>query len=177
MFDICQGWAAQQAGLLLNGLGNRALLSDPMTAFFSSRTCPATAIRAGLDWAVAWTRVGGPVIGGFHSPLERSVMTLLLEAGNPLVVVISRDPATARFPAGWRTALRDGGLAVISTGRQSRLTARAATARNDVAAALATEIVVAHASAHGRLAGQILTWQTEGMRKMRMLLPSKEGES
>ncbi len=58
----------------LAGLGNAALLDGPLTAFFASRTCPGSAIRAAMDLAVTEARSGRTIISGFHSTLERSVL-------------------------------------------------------------------------------------------------------
>lgn len=80
------------------GLGNAGLLEYPLTAFFASRTCPDAAVRAGMDWAVEQARTRKPVIGGFHSPLEFSVLEVLLTVGAPCIIVISRKLDQARLP-------------------------------------------------------------------------------
>jgi len=47
------GWWSQEHGsLLYAGRGAQGLLSEPLTAFFSSRQCPGAAIRAAMDWAL-----------------------------------------------------------------------------------------------------------------------------
>lgn len=67
------------------GLGAPQLLDQPLTAFFASRQCPGAAIRAAMDWALAPASARRAVVGGFHSPLEQSVLRLLLEAHSPVV--------------------------------------------------------------------------------------------
>ena len=57
----------------IGGLGDAALLEQPLTAFFASRRCSGEAIRRAMDWAVEQARNKTPLIGGFHSPLEQSV--------------------------------------------------------------------------------------------------------
>ena len=98
----------------LTGVGNAALLDEPLTAFFASRTCPGSAIRAAMDWAVAEARSGRTIIGGFHSPLERSVLEVLLAAHGRVVIALARDVGKARLPNAWRQAALRGEIAVVS---------------------------------------------------------------
>lgn len=81
-----------------HGIGNAALLDLPLTAFFASRQCPGSTIRAAMEWAIEQARGKKPVISGFHSPLEQSVLAVLLTAGAPCVIVVARkpDPAVSR---------------------------------------------------------------------------------
>lgn len=67
-------WHQTRNDLAGTGLGNQALLALPMTAFFASRQCPGTAIRAAMDWALQQAQSKAVVISGFHSPLEQSVL-------------------------------------------------------------------------------------------------------
>ena len=64
-----QIWSVTQQEQTWTGQGNEALLSEPLTAFFSSRQCPGVAIRAAMDWALEQARSRQPVVSGFHSPL------------------------------------------------------------------------------------------------------------
>ncbi|WP_305563905.1 hypothetical protein [Polaromonas sp.] len=140
-----------------------------MTGFFASRQCPGTAIRAAMDWAVAQARGKLPVIGGFHSPLEQSVLEVLLAAHSPAVVVLARDVAGATFPVDWREPIEAGRMAVVSAWQgASRLTAELAAERNTLAARLAQCSVVAHAAEGGSLAGQIEAWTAEGLSIQRL---------
>jgi hypothetical protein len=64
-------------------VGGVALLEQPLTAFFASRRCSGQAIRAAMDWAVKQARNKTPLMGGFHSPLEQSVLEIMLVAHAP----------------------------------------------------------------------------------------------
>jgi len=135
------------------GQGNPALLDTPSAAFFSSRQCPGAAIRAAMDWALEQARSGQPVVSGFHSPLEQSVLTVLLQARCPVVAVLARPVAGARLPPEWAEPLVQGRMAVVSAAtRSSRLTEELAAQRNEWVVELASQIVVAHVSPAGRLA-------------------------
>lgn len=95
-------------------MGAPQLLDQPLTAFFASRQCPGAAIRAAMDWALEQASARRAVVGGFHSPLEQSVLRLLLEAHNPVVAVLARPVGDARLKPGWETAITGSSMAVVS---------------------------------------------------------------
>ena len=145
------------------GFGNVALLDQPLTAFFASRQCPGTAIRAAMNWAIEQARAKHPVISGFHSPLEQSVLEVLLTAKAPCVIVIARKLEEAQLPSPWLQALEQGAAAVIGMAPTTqRLTAELAARRNDWVAQRATRIVITHAATGGGLAQQATNWQQAG---------------
>ncbi len=147
------------------GVGNRALLEQPLTAFFASRRCSRLAIRAAMDWAVAQARARTPLVGGFHSPLEQSVLEVMLSAHAPVVIVIVRQLHAARLPVAWRDAVQAGIAAVVSMeDMQQRLTAEQAIRRNHWIARHAAQIVVAEAAPDGSLASCLAQWKIERMR-------------
>ena len=150
--------------MLLSGIGEPGLLSSHMTAFFASRQCPGTAIRAAMDWALEQASVRRTIVGGFHSPLEQSVLHLLLEARSPVVAVLARPVGNARLKPEWETAIARGSMAVVSCSTQAkRLTTEEALERNELAARLAVRIVIAHANAGGGLARQSASWVSRGL--------------
>lgn len=146
------------------GLGHQDLMALPMTAFFASRQCPGTAIRAAMDWALQQARAKIVVIGGFHSPLEQSVLKVLIEARSPVVVVLARPIGSAKLPPEWAEPLAQGHLAVVSAATAAtRLTEEVATARNNLVAQFATHIVIAHASPAGALQSLCAQWEARGL--------------
>lgn len=165
-------WHQTRSGLAVTGLGCQGLLALPMTAFFASRQCPGGAIRASMDWALQQAQAKNVVISGFHSPLEQSVLTVLIEAHNPVVAVLARPVECARLPPEWAEPLAQGHMAVVSAvTAATRLTGEVAAARNNFVAQLTTQIVVAHASPGGALEGLCAQWQAQGLRVIR--LPSR----
>lgn len=145
------------------GVGNASLFDQPLTAFFASRQCPGVAIRAAMAWAVEQTRSKSPVISGFHSPLEQSVLEVILAAGTSFVMVIARKLEQAQLPSVWLRAVHDGAAAIVSMDDTTRrLTTKLAARRNDWVAEHATRIVVAHASAGGNLLRQAMQWENKG---------------
>lgn len=157
-------WSFERAQRHWTGLGTRQLLDQPLTAFFASRQCPGTAIRAAMDWALEQASARRAVVGGFHSPLEQSVLRLLLEAHSLVVAVLARPVADARLKPEWETAIARGSMAVVSCSTQAkRLTSAEALERNELAARLAERIVIAHASKGGSLARQAESWASCGL--------------
>jgi predicted Rossmann fold nucleotide-binding protein DprA/Smf involved in DNA uptake len=156
-------WQVHRQELVFSGQGNQDLLALSPCAFLSSRQCPGTAIRAAMDWALARRQDRVPVVSGFHSPLELSVLKVLLQARCPVVAVLARPVSGARLAPDWAEPLAHGRLAVVSAATGTRrLTADLATERNDWVARLAGPIVVAHASPGGRLAALCDVWNSQG---------------
>ena len=148
-----QTWQKAHAKHSLTGTGNADLLDLPMTAFFASRQCPSAAIRAAMDWALQQARAKAVVVSGFHSPLEQSVLKVLIQARSPVVAVLARPVSGAKLPPEWVEPLNQGLMAVVSANlTTTRLTSEVAMARNSLVAQLATTIVVAHASPDDGLA-------------------------
>jgi predicted Rossmann fold nucleotide-binding protein DprA/Smf involved in DNA uptake len=148
---------------ILQGLGNAALLEQRLIAFFASRQCTGAAISAAMDWAVQQAKAKQTVISGFHSPLEQSVLAVLLQAKSPVVVVLSRSVERARLPSSWHQPLSLGLMAVVScTQSTKRLTAQQATKRNNIVAQLAQQIVIGYASPDGELAHSCEKWEAAG---------------
>ena len=163
-------WQAERSGLAVRGVGAPGLLGRPLTAFFASRRCPGAAIRAAADGALSQARARHAVISGFHSPLEQSVLRLLNEAGSPAVIVLARPVDPAALRVAWRGPLAAGTLAIVSqTNVCARLTAGLAERRDDLAAELADDIVIAHADPGGHIAQQSQRWLAHGMRVRRLL--------
>lgn len=117
-----------------------------------------------MDWALEQARARQTIVGGFHSPLEQSVLHLLLEARSPVVVVLARPVGDARLKPDWETSIAKGCMTVVTGSTQAkRLTSAVAFERNELAAQLAECIVIAHANAGGGLARQSASWVSRGL--------------
>ena len=108
------------------------------------------------DWANTRDAQSPPVIGGFHTPVERDVLRILLRGGAPVTIVLARAVTGWRPPAPLGTAIRDAiaaGLADIASPfpeTHRRTTAASAEARNRHILTLAQTILIAHAAPGGR---------------------------
>lgn len=122
-----------------------------------------------MDWALQQARAKKVVISGFHSPLEQSVLTVLIEARSPLVVVLARPLEGARLSHEWAEPLEQEHMAVVSAATTAvRLTGELAVARNNLVAQVASQIVVAHASPGGALEGLCAQWHAQGRQVIRL---------
>ncbi len=143
-------------------LGNLDLLALPKTALFCSARCPGHAILTTYDQAAKWRDAGRCVISGFHSPVEKECLQILLRGSQPIIICPARS-LPRRVPPEWRQPMADGRLLVLSpfAPRENRVTAALATRRNEFVAALADEVWFAHITAGGeleRLSKRVVSW-------------------
>lgn len=133
--------------------GNPELLAQKAVALFCSVKCPGDLILKTYDLARALRDAGITMIGGFHSPMEKECLTLLLRGQQPVIVCLARSLEGLRLPTTWRKAMDDGRLMMISPfdDRSRRVTRQTAEKRNRCVMAMAESIVVTYAHAGGRL--------------------------
>ena len=113
--------------------GNTSLLEREKIGFLASRRVPPEAVMRCLDWATRMRDQGVCVMGGFQSPLERDVLTLLLQGKQPVIWVLARKLWTLRgVPKAYRAAIEEGRLLIVSPVSQSirRVDAQSAEVRN-----------------------------------------------
>ena len=152
-----------EASPRLRLLGNPDLLGLPKTALFCSVRCPGNAILAAYDKAARWRDERRCVISGFHSPVEKECLRILLRGSPPTIICPARG-LPRRIPAGWRKPLDEGGLLILSAfpEAETRITADLARRRNDLVAALADEVWFAHVTPGGNndmLTGSLVRWR------------------
>jgi hypothetical protein len=116
-----------------------------------------------MDWTVDQARSKHSVISGFHSPLERSVLEVLLTAHGRAVIGLARDVREAKLPSAWREAASKDEIAIVSVNEGAqRLTQDLARLRNDWVAKLSGTIMIAHAQSGGQLELDATRWRSEG---------------
>ena len=136
----------------IDTIGNRSLLSEPLTALFCSARCPGGLILQTYDLARGLRDAGVAIIGGFQTPMERECLRLLLRGRQPLVICPARSIAGMRIPASYRPGLAGGRLLIASAlpvGAR-RATVDLAARRNELVRSLAARVIVAHAAPGGR---------------------------
>jgi predicted Rossmann fold nucleotide-binding protein DprA/Smf involved in DNA uptake len=129
------GWAPP----VIHALGNLAILRKPLMALFCSAKCPGRVILPAYDLAARWRDGGRAVISGFHSPVEKKCLRILLRDSQPIIICPARS-LPQRTPPDWKTPLADGRLLLLSCfpSGPRRATADTAARRNEFVAALAT---------------------------------------
>jgi predicted Rossmann fold nucleotide-binding protein DprA/Smf involved in DNA uptake len=134
-------------------IGDARLLSRPLLGVLCSTRCPGQVILRTYDLAKELRAAAVPVIGGFHSPMEKETLELLLRGTQPVVICPARSLDRMRLPASWRAGVDAHQVLVVSpfTNVHRRVTANLAEERNNLLTALAEEVVVLHASPGGRI--------------------------
>lgn len=126
------------------GVGNAALLSEPLFGFLASRQCPGHLLIETLDRVPHWVREGRVLLSGFHAPLEQQVLISHLRRGGRAVKILARSFASTYRPAcsEEKQALAENRLLVISPFPTTvkRTTRQTALQRNQLVRALADEV-------------------------------------
>ena len=69
-------------------IGRLDLISIPKTALLCSKRCPGDAILTAMDQAQKWRDQGRCIISGFHSPIEKECLQILLRGRQPIKIII-----------------------------------------------------------------------------------------
>ena len=130
-------------------IGNLEHLNAHSLGFFCSAQCPGNLILDTYDLARELRDASVTVIGGFHSPMEKECLDLLLRGTQPIIICPARSIDRMRIPKPWKAPLADGRLLVLSpfVDHRPRVTFELAEQRNRFVACLADEVFVAHAAA------------------------------
>jgi predicted Rossmann fold nucleotide-binding protein DprA/Smf involved in DNA uptake len=137
----------------LFAFGNLNLLALPKTALFCSARCPGQAILAAYDQAARWRDAGRCIISGFHSPVEKECLRILLRGNQPVIICPARSLEKMRLAADWQKHLAAGRLLILSCfiRNEHRVTSTLAARRNEFVAALADEVWFAHVAPGGQM--------------------------
>jgi predicted Rossmann fold nucleotide-binding protein DprA/Smf involved in DNA uptake len=151
-------------------LGNSSLLGLPLAALFCSARCPGKVILRAYDLAAQLRDSNRAVISGFHTPVEKECLAILMRGKSPMVICPARSLERFRVPTEWKQSLAEGRLLIVSPFRASehRATAELAERRNEFVASLATEIIVLHATPGGRLAKLLAALEAAGRSVTRL---------
>ena len=135
----------------LSLIGNSDILHQKPLAVFCSVKCPGNLILQTYDLAKVLRDSGKTVISGFHTPMEKECLSLLLKGTQPIVTCPARGLERMRIPAQWKEAIEHNRLLILSCfdGKIRRATKELAEQRNYFVASLADEILFIHASRGG----------------------------
>ena len=126
------------------GIGNPALLAEPLLGLIASRQCPGHVFIETLERVPEWAKAGRVLASGFHSPLEQQVLRSLLRRQGRAVKVLARHlpPGRDYRPAALeREPLTQGRLLILSASpaTENRTTRASALARNGLVITLSDE--------------------------------------
>ena len=120
-------------------LGNEELLDRHLVAFFASRESSEEVAERAVQWAEQICQTDSVIISGFHSPLEKRVLDILLEHKHPVIIALGRA-LYKKTPAHLQSALDEGRLLFVSFRGYSRHSWKSAEIRNWTAAGMADEV-------------------------------------
>jgi len=147
----------QIQSIQLNGqavavIGNVELLKRTKTGLLCSRKCPANKILEAYDQFKAWAE--NPeitVISGFHSPVEKECLHLLLKGKSNIILCPAREIEHMRLSKDWKLALESGRMLILSPFAEKRADARTINRRNQLVANLADDLYIPYATPNGNL--------------------------
>ena len=136
------------------GVGNTALLEEPLIGLVASRQCPGQVLLETIDHAIQWIKEGRVILSGFHAPLEQQVLRSTLRHKGRVVKLLARGFANYRVPSEERTSFDKGQILVITPYPPTiRHTTRAtALERNHLVLTLAAKKVVPYVAEGSPLA-------------------------
>jgi predicted Rossmann fold nucleotide-binding protein DprA/Smf involved in DNA uptake len=93
------------------------------------------------------------VVSGFHSPVEKECLRIMLRGKQPIVICLARAFGKIRLPSDWRRALESGRLLLLSTFDKwpPRPDKNSTAYRNECVAALSDEVLIIHATPGGEI--------------------------
>ena len=129
-------------------LGNQEILRTKKLALFCSRKCPGNLILKAYDLARSLRDAGTTVISGFHTPVEKECLRILLRGTQPIIICPARSIENIRIPSKWRKPIAEGRLLLLSSfeKKHRRMTAALAEQRNQLIISAADEVLFIHAA-------------------------------
>jgi predicted Rossmann fold nucleotide-binding protein DprA/Smf involved in DNA uptake len=143
-----------EAPEVLYARGDLSILQNGMVSLICSVQCPGSIVLKTFDFIRKLRDEGVVMIGGFHSPMEKDCLELLLRGPQPVVICMPKRLQNIHLGSA-RQAFSEDRLLVISRfGDDVRqASAKQAMERNDLVAALSQVVLVPHASPNGK------TWE------------------
>jgi predicted Rossmann fold nucleotide-binding protein DprA/Smf involved in DNA uptake len=154
----------QSAPSELMAIGPVALLAHRKTAVFCSANAPGDVLPRACEAIRRLCEEGVTVISGFHSPIEKECLRILLGGKQPIILCPARAIETMRIPDDCCSAFEAGRLLFLSAfaGPPRRADRDSAAKRNEFVAALADDAYLPHVSPGGltaRIAEMLVEWK------------------
>ncbi|MCE5228548.1 DNA-processing protein DprA [bacterium] len=128
------------------GIGNFEILKHRKIGLFCSSKCPASLILQAHDFAKGLRDQSVTVISGFHSPVEKECLEVLLRGSLSIIVCVARSLEGMRIPQPWRKPIDQGRMLLLScfAENEQRVCKETAQERNRFAAALSSACLIIH---------------------------------
>ena len=157
-------YMGEDAPKALTTIGNIDILRHNSTALFCSQKCPGDLILKTYDLAQIFGNAGMTVIGGFHSPMERECLSILLRGTQPVILCPAKNINGMRIKKEYKKPLEEGRLLFLSPfeENQRRISVKTSHYRNLFVATLSAVVLVAHAGPSSKTEAfckKIISWQ------------------
>jgi len=149
-----------------DALGGEALLGRRKLALICSQKCPGDVILKTYDFARLVRGSGITVVSGFHSPIEKDCLRILLRGPGPVIIVQGHRLSVTRLPREWQKAIDAGRLLLLSPFREKdkRVTGELAARRNRFVATISDEVLIPYAEPGSRTEALALDLLKSGKR-------------
>jgi predicted Rossmann fold nucleotide-binding protein DprA/Smf involved in DNA uptake len=150
--SVLRKYLGDQAPECIFALGDLDILRQKTLALFCSVKCPGDLILQTYDLARQLRDAGIVVVSGFHSPMEKECLSLLLNGKQPVIWCPAKRLTANRLPKEYAGPISDGRLLMVSPfgERIKRARQDIARFRNEFVAALADRVFVAYAAPGGK---------------------------
>jgi len=132
--------------------GDVNILRRPCLGLICSVQCPGSIVLKTFDAIRTLRDAGVTMIGGFHSPMERECLDILLRGPQPVILSPAKGLIRLRIGQDARKALKEDRLLLLTVFRDEvwRSNSAQAMQRNDLVAGLADALLVPHAAPAGK---------------------------
>jgi len=150
-----RNYLGSAAPSVISAIGNLEILEPRKLAFFCSGKCPGNVILKVQDIAHQLKEAAITVISGFHSPVERECLRILLRGTQPIILCPVRSLAGMRLRSEYRKPIEKGRMLLLSIieDHERRNTMETSMKRNRFVGALADAIFVAYAAPKSKTEG------------------------
>jgi predicted Rossmann fold nucleotide-binding protein DprA/Smf involved in DNA uptake len=135
-------------GWHVSAIGGAGALSAHKLAVICSQRCTPSVILKTYDFARLVRGSGLAIVSGFHSPIEKDCLPILLRGTDPIVIVQAHRLTPSRLPMEWQKAIDAGRLLLLSPfgNKDKRVTKELATERNRFVASISDEVLIPYAA-------------------------------
>ena len=136
----------------MDALGDEEPLGRRKVALICSQKCPGDVILKTYDFARLLRGSGLAIVSGFHSPIEKDCLPILLRGPDPIIIVQAHRLSTSRLPVEWQKAIEEKRLLLLSPFREraKRVTTELAAKRNRFVAAISDEVLIPYAAPNSK---------------------------
>src|SRR4030042_7208618 len=107
-------YLGEHAPKTIMATGNLDTLQNKTLAIFSSIKCPGAIILKTYDLMKKLRESDVTVISGFHSPMERECLNILLKGNQPVIICPARSIGGMRIKAEYKKPLKEGRIIFLS---------------------------------------------------------------